>query len=82
MSSTFSSQKKEDSKKKIENKICFSAFQPNGYNCEGMGKLSCFVAAIVCKEDVTEFETTTEGIKSSQVDQILLNGNNICMVNY
>ncbi|ORX90796.1 like-Sm ribonucleo protein, partial [Basidiobolus meristosporus CBS 931.73] len=31
-------------------------------------------------EDVTEYETTPEGVKSMKLDQILLNGNNICML--
>ncbi|KAK9718492.1 RNA-binding protein lsm5 [Basidiobolus ranarum] len=31
-------------------------------------------------EDVTEYETTPEGIKSIKLEQILLNGNNICML--
>ncbi|KAI7829507.1 LSM domain-containing protein, partial [Gamsiella multidivaricata] len=31
-------------------------------------------------EDVTEFENTPEGRKTTKLEQILLNGNNICMV--
>ncbi|KAI8924306.1 like-Sm ribonucleoprotein [Entophlyctis helioformis] len=31
-------------------------------------------------EDVTEYETTADGIKTATFDQILLNGNNICML--
>ncbi|KAJ8292624.1 Sm-like protein LSM5 [Rhodotorula toruloides] len=31
-------------------------------------------------EDVTEYETTTEGRKSSKLGQTLLNGNNIAMI--
>ncbi|KAI9138174.1 like-Sm ribonucleoprotein [Paraphysoderma sedebokerense] len=31
-------------------------------------------------EDVTEFEVTAEGPRKSKMDQILLNGNNICML--
>ncbi|KAL1921748.1 uncharacterized protein VTP21DRAFT_10390 [Calcarisporiella thermophila] len=31
-------------------------------------------------EDVTEYENTPEGRKSTKVSQILLNGNNICML--
>lgn len=31
-------------------------------------------------EDVTEFETTPTGMKEIHRDQILLNGNNICLV--
>ncbi|PRP81330.1 U6 snRNA-associated Sm-like protein LSm5 [Planoprotostelium fungivorum] len=31
-------------------------------------------------EDVTEFENTPEGIRTNQLDQILLNGNNICLL--
>ncbi|KAI9008033.1 hypothetical protein BC832DRAFT_403846 [Gaertneriomyces semiglobifer] len=31
-------------------------------------------------EDVTEFENTPEGRKTTKLDQILLNGNNICML--
>jgi len=31
-------------------------------------------------EDVTEYENTAEGRKKTQIDQILLNGNNICML--
>jgi U6 snRNA-associated Sm-like protein LSm5 len=34
----------------------------------------------VVLDDVTEYETTTEGVKESKLDQILLNGNNICML--
>ncbi|KAI9105568.1 Lsm5 protein [Phlyctochytrium arcticum] len=30
-------------------------------------------------EDVTEYENTPEGRKINKLDQILLNGNNICM---
>ena len=32
-------------------------------------------------EDVTEFESTPEGKRVTKLDQILLNGNNITMVN-
>ena len=32
-------------------------------------------------EDVTEFESTPEGRRITKLDQILLNGNNITMVN-
>lgn len=32
-------------------------------------------------EDVTEYETTPEGKRITKLDQILLNGNNITMVN-
>ena len=32
-------------------------------------------------EDVTEYETTPEGRRVTKLDQILLNGNNITMVN-
>jgi len=32
-------------------------------------------------EDVTEFESTPEGRRVTKLDQILLNGNNITMVN-
>ncbi|EPQ32268.1 uncharacterized protein PFL1_00465 [Pseudozyma flocculosa PF-1] len=31
-------------------------------------------------EDVTEYETTTEGRKKTKLGQTLLNGNNICML--
>ena len=31
-------------------------------------------------EDVTEYETTTEGRRGTKLDQILLNGNNITML--
>mmetsp|Transcript_17200 Transcript_17200/g.22499 ORF Transcript_17200/g.22499 Transcript_17200/m.22499 type:complete len:85 (-) Transcript_17200:1589-1843(-) len=31
-------------------------------------------------EDVTEYEITTEGKKKNKLDQILLNGNNICIL--
>jgi len=31
-------------------------------------------------EDVTEFEMTPEGMKTTQLDQILLNGNNVCLL--
>ncbi|ORY46126.1 LSM-domain-containing protein [Rhizoclosmatium globosum] len=31
-------------------------------------------------EDVTEYETTPEGRVATKLDQILLNGNNICML--
>mmetsp|Transcript_17868 Transcript_17868/g.44298 ORF Transcript_17868/g.44298 Transcript_17868/m.44298 type:complete len:93 (-) Transcript_17868:939-1217(-) len=31
-------------------------------------------------EDVTEFEMTPEGRKTNKLDQILLNGNNVCML--
>ncbi|TPX76864.1 hypothetical protein CcCBS67573_g01864 [Chytriomyces confervae] len=31
-------------------------------------------------EDVTEYETTSEGKVATKLDQILLNGTNICMV--
>jgi len=31
-------------------------------------------------EDVTEYEMTIEGRRSTKLDQILLNGNNICML--
>ncbi|CAO3573733.1 unnamed protein product [Mortierella alpina] len=31
-------------------------------------------------EDVTEFENTPEGRKTTKLEQILLNGNNICML--
>jgi len=31
-------------------------------------------------EDVTEFEMTHEGMKTTNLDQILLNGNNICLL--
>ncbi|KAF9101242.1 RNA-binding protein lsm5 [Mortierella sp. AM989] len=31
-------------------------------------------------EDVTEFENTPEGRKTIKLEQILLNGNNICML--
>ena len=31
-------------------------------------------------EDVTEYETTTEGRRVTKLDQILLNGNNITML--
>lgn len=31
-------------------------------------------------EDVTEFEMTPEGKKTTKLEQILLNGNNICML--
>ena len=30
-------------------------------------------------EDVVFYETTAQGIKATKLDQILLNGNNICM---
>jgi hypothetical protein len=32
-------------------------------------------------EDVTEYESTPEGRRITKLDQILLNGNNITMVN-
>lgn len=32
-------------------------------------------------EDVTEYESTPEGRRVTKLDQILLNGNNITMVN-
>eukprot|EP01114_Cavostelium_apophysatum_P021178 TRINITY_DN730_c0_g1_i2.p1 TRINITY_DN730_c0_g1~~TRINITY_DN730_c0_g1_i2.p1 ORF type:complete len:102 (-),score=17.29 TRINITY_DN730_c0_g1_i2:35-340(-) len=31
-------------------------------------------------EDVTEYEMTAEGMKTTKLDQILLNGNNICLL--
>ncbi|TFK77191.1 Sm-like ribonucleo protein [Pluteus cervinus] len=31
-------------------------------------------------EDVTEYETTAEGIKKTSLAQTLLNGNNICVL--
>lgn len=31
-------------------------------------------------EDVTEFETTPEGVRKTKLDQILLNGNHITML--
>ncbi|KAF9642265.1 Sm-like ribonucleoprotein, partial [Thelephora ganbajun] len=31
-------------------------------------------------EDVTEYETTPQGKKTTKLNQTLLNGNNICMV--
>ncbi|KAJ1910951.1 RNA-binding protein lsm5 [Tieghemiomyces parasiticus] len=31
-------------------------------------------------EDVTEFEKTPEGYQKTELKQILLNGNNVCMV--
>ncbi|EGF82581.1 hypothetical protein BATDEDRAFT_9366, partial [Batrachochytrium dendrobatidis JAM81] len=31
-------------------------------------------------EDVTEYEMTSTGIRTEHFDQLLLNGNNICMV--
>ena len=31
-------------------------------------------------EDVTEFENTPEGRRITKLDQILLNGNNICIL--
>jgi U6 snRNA-associated Sm-like protein LSm5 len=31
-------------------------------------------------EDVIEYELTAEGRRSTKLDQILLNGNNICML--
>ncbi|KJE89643.1 U6 snRNA-associated Sm-like protein LSm5 [Capsaspora owczarzaki ATCC 30864] len=31
-------------------------------------------------EDVTEFEITADGRKTTHLDQILLNGNNICLL--
>ncbi|KAF9787214.1 ribonucleoprotein LSM domain-containing protein, partial [Thelephora terrestris] len=31
-------------------------------------------------EDVTEFETTPQGKKTTKLNQTLLNGNNICML--
>jgi len=31
-------------------------------------------------EDVTEFEMTPEGMKTTNLEQILLNGNNICLL--
>jgi len=31
-------------------------------------------------EEVTEYEMTPEGMKTTQLDQILLNGNNICLL--
>jgi len=33
-------------------------------------------------EDVTEYECTPEGRRVTKLDQILLNGNNITMVNF
>lgn len=33
-------------------------------------------------EDVTEYESTPEGRRVTKLDQILLNGNNITMVNW
>ncbi|KAG2179246.1 hypothetical protein INT43_002096, partial [Umbelopsis isabellina] len=33
-------------------------------------------------EDVTEYQNTPEGYKTNKLEQILLNGNNICMVRY
>jgi len=33
-------------------------------------------------EDVTEYESTPEGRRVTKLDQILLNGNNITMVNF
>ncbi|KAG2187662.1 hypothetical protein INT44_005352 [Umbelopsis vinacea] len=31
-------------------------------------------------EDVTEYEKSAEGYKTTKLEQILLNGNNICML--
>lgn len=31
-------------------------------------------------EDVTEYENSPEGVKTTQMDQILLNGNNIAVL--
>ncbi|KAF9897526.1 RNA-binding protein lsm5 [Lobosporangium transversale] len=31
-------------------------------------------------EDVTEYENTPEGMKTTKLEQILLNGNHICML--
>ena len=31
-------------------------------------------------EDVTEYESSPEGVKTTQMDQILLNGNNIAVL--
>eukprot|EP01098_Paradermamoeba_levis_P014270 TRINITY_DN6754_c0_g2_i1.p2 TRINITY_DN6754_c0_g2~~TRINITY_DN6754_c0_g2_i1.p2 ORF type:complete len:110 (-),score=46.40 TRINITY_DN6754_c0_g2_i1:281-574(-) len=31
-------------------------------------------------EDVVEYEVTPEGLKTTKLDQILLNGNNICLL--
>jgi len=31
-------------------------------------------------EDVTEYETTPQGKKTTKLNQTLLNGNNICML--
>ena len=31
-------------------------------------------------EDVTEYESSSEGVKTTQMDQILLNGNNIAVL--
>jgi len=31
-------------------------------------------------EDVTEYEASPEGVKTTQMDQILLNGNNIAVL--
>jgi len=31
-------------------------------------------------EDVTEYEMTSEGIKTTKLDHILLNGNNVCLL--
>lgn len=31
-------------------------------------------------EDVTEYEHTEDGLQKRKLDQILLNGNNVCML--
>jgi len=31
-------------------------------------------------EDVTEYEQTPEGLRTEQLEQILLNGNNVCIL--
>ena len=31
-------------------------------------------------DDVTEYEITTDGVKQIKLEQLLLNGNNVCLV--
>ncbi|CAO3622001.1 unnamed protein product [Mucor hiemalis] len=46
---------------------------------EFTGKLSGFDDYVnMVLEDVTEYENTKEGYKTQKLEQILLNGNNIC----
>lgn len=48
---------------------------------EFVGTLTGFdVYVNMVLEDVTEFQTTAEGVRKTKLPQILLNGNNIAMI--